>query len=63
MTDSDYLRRLNDFQTELACVCDLTVHLLGGLIDTNREDWESSGAWLMQNKLRELPEKLPFPGA
>lgn len=63
MVDADYLRRLNDYHTELLSVAQLTAHLLDGLIDTNRAEWESSGAWLMKNKLVELAEGLPFPEA
>jgi len=61
MVDPDYLRRLDDFHTELLSCAHLTAHLLNGLIDTNREEWESSGAWLMKNKLVELAQNLPFP--
>jgi len=63
MTESDYRSRLNDYHIELSSAVDLTSHLLSCLIDINREEWEASGAWLMQNKLRELAENLPFPPA
>jgi len=61
MAESDYRRRLDDYHTELLSVAHLTAHLLDALIDTNREEWESSGAWLMKNRLVQLAEELPFP--
>ncbi len=62
MAEADYRRQLNDYHTELLSVAHLTAHLLDGLIDTNREEWESSGAFLMKEKLVQLAENLPFPG-
>lgn len=62
MAESDYLRRLDDYHTELLSVAHLTAHLLDALIDTNRAEWESSAAWLMKNRLVQLAEELPFPG-
>lgn len=61
MADSDYLRRLDDYHTELLSVAHLTAHLLDILVDKRFEEWQSSGAWLMRNKLVELAENLPFP--
>ncbi len=61
MAETDYLRRLDDYHTELLSVAHLTAHLLDTLVDNRFEDWQSSGAWLMKNKLVELAEKLPFP--
>ena len=62
MADSDYRRRLDDYHTELLSVAHLTAHLLDALIDSP-EEWQSSGAWLMKNRLVKLAEELPFPGS
>lgn len=61
MADDDYRRRLNDYHTELLSVAHLTAHLLDTLVDNRFEDWQSSGALLMKNKLVQLAEELPFP--
>lgn len=61
MADDDYRRRLDDYHTELLSVAHLTAHLLDTLVDNRFEDWLSSGAWLMKQRLVQIAEELPFP--
>ena len=60
MAETDYLRRLDDYHTELLSVAQLTAHLLDVLVD-NDVEWQAAGAWLMKQKLLDLAENLPFP--
>ena len=56
-----YLRQLNDYHTKLLSCSQLTAHLLDLRIDSEAEEWQSAGCWMMREMLLYLAENLPFP--
>lgn len=56
-----YIRQLNDYHAQLLSCSQLSAHLLDEQVDSNVEEWQKAGCWLMRDMLLHLAENLPFP--
>lgn len=62
MATSDYLEKLNAYQTRLVSVASVAAHLLDLVVDDRDvPDWQSAACWLMRDELQQLAQDLPFP--